>query len=235
MTVESILKFYPQFIDSDYVFKSCQGAWIVVLEKLSDTLTNETRDNIVEKQYAKYRADKLKVIMIFNKHNPSQTKKEVVNSFYKNLEIIYKVGEIVHSDSFDSNLNNVCTSGIHYFLNIEPAYYLECEYWGCFTGKYIQWYDNGQKRQESYRFKGHLHDKYIRWHINGQKDVECEFIDGIHHGKFIRWYPDGQLSEECQMVNGTKDGKYISWYENGRKRTECTYVNGMRKDTKNYP
>jgi hypothetical protein len=47
--------------DTKYVYKTC-GNFIVVLEKLEDTLTNENRSNVSQngddKLYAKYRANK---------------------------------------------------------------------------------------------------------------------------------------------------------------------------------
>ena len=51
--------------DPKYVFKSC-GNYVVVLEKLPDTITNELRTTY-DPRYSKYRANKLKTVLIFYK------------------------------------------------------------------------------------------------------------------------------------------------------------------------
>src|SRR2546428_12195942 len=61
--------------DPNFVFKCCidektDDHWIVILKKLDDTVTNESRTNIKNHLYAKFRADKLKVIKIYKIQNP---------------------------------------------------------------------------------------------------------------------------------------------------------------------
>src|SRR5579872_6315550 len=74
--------------DSSYVYKLCNNnhyrverKWLVVLKKLDDTITNEHRTGIVNDYFAKYRANKLKVIKIFDITNPDITRYKVVNLF----------------------------------------------------------------------------------------------------------------------------------------------------------
>lgn len=211
MSLQTILDTYPQFvdnnlIDSNFVFKSCGINWIVVLEKLPDTQTNEGRDDIVDKQYAKHRADKLKVIMIFNKRNPKKTKDEISSSVYLLSNLIYKVNKIVYSDSFDPNVNFVCSHGIHYFLTIAPAYYYETQI-SSPDDIFMSWYDNGQKEQEGEYINDKKHGKYILWYRTGHKFVECEYVNGEYHGKYISWHENGQKWDEREYVNGKKHGK----------------------------
>ena len=103
--------------DPKYVYKSC-GNYIVVLEKLIDTITNELRTNITDPKYAKYRANKLKTILIINKFDPLDVIMEIENSFYAK-KVVYRTGEIIEIDDYDYDANEVCTRGIHYFKTIE--------------------------------------------------------------------------------------------------------------------
>lgn len=66
----------------------------------------------------KCRCDKALVLDITSL-NEEKHFDEVVNYYYG--ETIYKVGEIVHPDSFDENRWNDCSHGIHFFINKEDA------------------------------------------------------------------------------------------------------------------
>src|SRR5271170_1795590 len=101
-----------------YVYKSCFNLpdeieireWLVVLEKLDDTITNETRSNAVDKQHAKFRADKLKVIKIVNMKNPMLTKTHIVNE-YNLTKTKYEVDKVTCCDKYDHISDNVCSYG----------------------------------------------------------------------------------------------------------------------------
>ena len=126
--------------DPKYVFKSC-GKYIVVLEKLPDTITNESRSNISDPIYAKYRANKLRVVLIINKFDQSDIIKEIENTFY-HKKIRYEKDKIVEVYDHDMKFNEVYTEGIHYFRTIEQAFYWQLfDFNLLYTGKYIQWYE----------------------------------------------------------------------------------------------
>lgn len=133
--------YWKYITNSKYVYKSCHVDWIIILEKIHGTITNENRSNVVFGKYAKYRANKLKVVLIFNKFNPILTINNITNSLHKE-KIHYVVGEIVETN-FDSNISKVCTTGIHYFKSIESAFYLELNLKKKYTGKYIFRDSNG--------------------------------------------------------------------------------------------
>lgn len=128
MHIQRILALYPFLKDKDYVFKSCCREWIVVMEKLPDTITNETRTNIDDVLIEKYRANKLRVLLIFNKFDPTETKMEIFNSVYSKKKIKYKVGHIVSVNDFDNYDYIVCGAGIHYFKSIIPAFSYELDF-----------------------------------------------------------------------------------------------------------
>src|SRR5438552_1369387 len=74
---------YKHYIDCEnplYVYKMCtsfnnnngkleKNEWLVIMKKLPDTVTNESRKNAFNCKYAKYRANKLEVIEIINVKN----------------------------------------------------------------------------------------------------------------------------------------------------------------------
>jgi len=93
------------------------------MKLLDDTKTNMNRKDITDPTNAtnaKYRADKLYTELIFNKRDPNETIQSISNTFYKNV-ITYTVNSITYPDSFDNDLNRVCTNGIHFFKSIKRA------------------------------------------------------------------------------------------------------------------
>src|SRR5205823_528566 len=80
---------------------------------------------VVDARFAKYRANKLKVLMIINIRNLSSIVSIdhfYENSFDKKTFITYIVDKVVYPDKFDDNIDNVCSNGIHYFKSIDRAY-----------------------------------------------------------------------------------------------------------------
>lgn len=161
------------FLNKGYVYKSCQRNWIVVLEKLPDTVTNELRKDVIDARYAKFRADKLKVIMIFNKYDSGEIRPYITNSLYTKVETMYRVGEIVYPDLFEIDKDKICAHGIHYYLTMEPAFYLEKK-----EGRCVSWYENGQTL------------------------CDCTYVQGRLHGDFQSWYENGQIYEVKEYFHG---------------------------------
>jgi hypothetical protein len=128
-----------------YVFISCRN-YIIVLEKLHDTITNESKlSDISNPLYAKYRANKLRVILIINKFEPF----DVITEIQEDSIMKYETDKIVEVDDYDMDLDQVFTTGIHYFNTIEQAFYWKIiDFNPTYTGKYMCWYHNGNKRYD---------------------------------------------------------------------------------------
>ena len=180
-----------------YVFKSCDN-YIVVFEKLYDTITNEYRNNVSKYMYAKYRANKLKVILIINKFDPFITIKEIENTSYEDNKIRYEKDKIVEVNDYDMDLNKVCTKGIHYFKTIKQAFYWELfKFCPKYTGKLISWYENGNKKEESEYLDGRLAGRFIKYYKNGKKGkkkCEGEYLDDKRIGTWIYYYKSGDIT-----------------------------------------
>ena len=77
--------YVTKYNDSSYVFKSCSRDWIVVLQKLPDTITNESR-SVVDLNCAKFRANKLFVVDIIHKFYQTITCNFILNRFIKSRQ-----------------------------------------------------------------------------------------------------------------------------------------------------
>lgn len=138
--------------------------------------------------------------------------------------IEYRVGAFVEEPSFNTDREEVCAKGIHYFVTRATAesYGLE----ELENGMLTQWHDNGQKSSECIYRDGYREGLYQSWHDNGQKSEECTYRAGALNGLYQYWYESGQKMEECTYRYGMREGLYQSWNKNGQKREECTYREG---------
>ena len=180
-----------------YVYKSA-GNCIIKLKLLSDSLTNLTRDKVVDINHAKFRCNKAEVVDIYDKFNGQ--KMYSVNSDYDET-FKYKVGKIVDDKGYNIIKNRVCTKGIHFYLTEITAYF-HCLNTVKYSGKYKSWHDNGQQY------------------------VICTYINGEFDEAYESWYRNGQRNETCTFKSGEFDGKYMSWNENGQQDDICAYKNG---------
>jgi len=244
-SLELLREFFKNYIsDPKYVYKQCKNylvsknfrKWLIVLEKLEDTKTNEDRKDIADKRYAKYRANKLKVVKIFDINNFNEIINHIVNVHiqfsYGNEadgEIVtqYKEGEIVYPNKYDEDIDNVCSSGIHYFKEIDAAYLYD-EIPNSYTGNCHSWYDNGQISQSISCVDGIITGKLTTWYIDGQITYEGEFLQGEQTGKAIQWQANGKKSYEGYYLNGLKSGKWTFWHENDEKEREGSFLEGNK-------
>src|SRR5579872_6888228 len=102
-----------------YVYKKCKPHWLVILKKCQNTITNENRCDVYDDQFAEFRASELKVIAIINIYTISTI--DIITSVFINKQTIYKVNEYVVADDFDFNIDQICSSGIHYYKSPIPA------------------------------------------------------------------------------------------------------------------
>lgn len=230
--------------DEKYVYKACNNGapiyrlrreWLVVMEKCSDTVTNENRKNVVDEKHAKFRADELKVIDIINIKD-AQRCTSITNSSGYGDPLLYEVGKIVKCHEFDKNINKVCSGGIHYFKTLFAAY---CYYNGPEPAnknigpcKRIEWHDNGSLRAETNYFDGIKEGPWKIWSLNGSLSSEGSYKDGLKHGKsYVYYLVDGNKRRELNYDMGDLDGGYTEWYDNGQKSVEGNYKKGKRDGT----
>jgi antitoxin component YwqK of YwqJK toxin-antitoxin module len=97
---------------------------------------------------------------------------------------------------------------------------------GRFDGKFIRWWENGQKHQEKNYKDGILDGKWTDWWADGSTYFEKNYKDGKKDGKWIEWHKNGQIKIDSNYKDGKLDGKYTQWYENGQKDGEGNYIDG---------
>lgn len=165
------LRYKSIFYDTDV-----RRVALVTLQLLDESKTNEMRSNVVDSEFAKYRANKALVVSIEDVLDENEVKEGY--SQY-NPTFLYRVGEIVESE-FDDNTNKVCSSGIHYFKTKDQAkwYFLKPRD----DGGYKEYYDNGQLKIHAIYFSGKLNGEYIYYDDRGIHIDEGVYCDG----KFIR-------------------------------------------------
>lgn len=172
------------------VYKSA-GAYIITLELLQDSKTNLNRSNIKFFNYASFRTDKAKVISIC--HKLTNNAIQEINSDNDPL-FIYKINKIIHAKDYDENILNTCTTGIHFYVVKEAAYYHEIY-------NYVQNYTGLSKR----------------WFHNGNKYIVCSYENGSRNGLYAEWYENDQIYVICTYKKGIQYGSYEEWDKYGNK------------------
>ncbi len=97
---------------------------------------------------------------------------------------------------------------------------------GKFEGKFIRWWENGQKHQEKNYKDGVLNGKSTDWWSDGRIYLEKNYKDGKLEGKQIEWYKNGQIKSEAFYKDDKPEGEHTDWYENGQKKRSTNYKNG---------
>jgi antitoxin component YwqK of YwqJK toxin-antitoxin module len=219
---------------------------LLTLEIPEDALTNLKRSSIVNTETAKYRCNKAKVLKI--EDDEGKTYETAESLCFKNKPLTYKVGEVVEEPYYDIDPEEICSSGIHFFLSHNIAYGYErpkpknglYQSWhengqkfeelmyksGKRDGLYQSYYKNGQKCSEIMFKYGKLEGLCQSWHANGNKCEEVMYKDGKMEGLYQQWYENGQKVEEVMYKDGKKEGLYQSWYKNSQKCVEKMYKDG---------
>jgi Family of unknown function (DUF5758) len=162
--------------------------------------TNEKRDRVYDASRAKFRAKSAYVVDI----EDLQTK-EAMKSDHSRADpsFIYRVGEEIKVDNYNEDINEVCTTGIHYFKTKEVA---------------EDWWIRGSRC--------HKEGLYREWHDNGRLELEFNCKDGELNGLYRRWYEDGTLSEETHCKDGKREGLHREYDWKGTLFLEVDYKNG---------
>jgi hypothetical protein len=126
--MDSFLKKYNEIISNkDNVFRYCPRInCFIVLEKTTGTITNENRKYIIDSEFASYKANKLKLIMIIDVITTEQLNCSVEIPYRVSSRNFswdrYEIGDIVGGDD---KLFNEYTMyfGIPYFKSFKRVYH----------------------------------------------------------------------------------------------------------------
>ena len=115
---------------------------------------------------------------------------------------------------------------------------------GMMNGKWISWFDNGQKEKESIYIDSNKHGEWRSWYISGKEQYVINYALGEKEGTWVEWDEDGTKIVDGTYKKGKKwngdfdreyfiDGKkaiqYVEQYPNGQKKIEGMLIN--RKKT----
>ncbi len=168
------------------VYKSA-GDYIVKLKFLKDTKSNLSRENVVDKNYAKFRCNKALVVSIKHKENSSQL--YIISSNFSK-SFVYTVGQIIEVKDYDERINFLCSKGIHFYLSEEAAYFHKLK---PRNGLFKSWYDNGQLEKEFIYKNGEVDGELRIWYKNGQLSRESWYKEGYLKRSQV-WNKEGELS-----------------------------------------
>ena len=83
-------------------------------------------------------------------------------------------------------------------------------------GRFIYYYDNGQRQRDCYYRENTLHGTFREWYRSGQQKELQEYNRGLLDGPYKTWREDGSLKLEARYVKGEKSGNFKTYYENGQ-------------------
>lgn len=193
---------------------------------------NQDRNNVKNVMYAKHRCSEALVLEIYDMFDKS-TKK--IGSSMRDPLFKYKVGEIVKPDAdYDTFLNDVCSTGIHYFLTEEVAFFYELDpETKYFTGEYKGWYDNGVLESIAFYKNGERDGLVEEWYENGNLRSKTNYKNGWPHGLYQYWYINNQLRSQADYFDGNRNGHATLWHMNGKLQAEENFVhNRINGDAK---
>ena len=158
------------------IAKAGETRVVITLEIPDDAVTNMSRKSIVNVDTAKYRTNKAKVLKIEDENGKEY---DSAKSFsYDKKSLNYVSNKTIVVDDYDMNLDEVCSSRIHFFLTRRCA--------------------------ELYGLKKIQNGLYQSWYENGQKYMECTYLNGERHGLFQCWHKNGNKWDECMYENGVR-------------------------------
>jgi len=93
-------------------------------------------------------------------------------------------------------------------------------------GKYITWFESGQKSSEQNYWNGKIEGRAAYWHENGKKSWQGTYHDDYPVGTWVSWYRNGRKQSSCNYVSGEKEGVCLWWDAHGRQADSVEYIHG---------
>jgi TonB family protein len=83
-------------------------------------------------------------------------------------------------------------------------------------GRFIYYYENGNKQMECEYRNDKLHGILQEWYESGEKESYQEFREGLPDGQYKTWREDGSMKLNARYYRGSKHGYFQSFYPNGQ-------------------
>ena len=172
----------------DFIAYKSAGKYIVKLQVPVGSHTNRGRRGVADPNRAKFRTDKAHVLKIRHKRTGRCVRS--VRSDHDPM-VRYIVGEdVVPRRGYNLDPDEVCASGIHFFLTREPAYDYDFE---IRNGIFQVWHDNGQLAATGMKKNNQMNGERKMYHENGALFRSDNWINGKESGLCKIWTDDGFL------------------------------------------
>lgn len=242
--LDNIYILYKPYIeDPNIIYMSLHCRYLVFLEKLQMTKTNENRKGILCNENALYFGDVFKIVLIIDKLDATNVIKTIESFTTGEIIGTFNMLKIKYFKSpkcaFYFNLFNQKFVGEFKSWYSNGANHVNCTYNTNFEldGLFIEWYDNKDKKKQIKYKNGLLHGEYILYHrsyysafkiILNSKSIFCDYVNGFLNGKFNAWHENNYLWISCFYIDGTLHGKFLKWFPNGKEWITSTYNMGKR-------
>lgn len=233
---DEVKQILDEYQGHGYVFTSSKWYNVIVLERTPNTITNEDRKNVIDKDYATFKGNRFIVKDIINTVD-LDVKETCVMLWNIRADTYrkYEIGKVVYVDKYDEC--KLYSDSIEYTISYLPAYYYLLSYvryipdteyrtwhWingvlcskyecqnGVFDGKYQKYDVSGMLEEEGTYSDGVLHGIRTKYE-NGIKTFECNYINNIEHGMRQLWYKTGQIMAQMEVHGGEIVG-INKWFE----------------------
>lgn len=95
-----------------------------------------------------------------------------------------------------------------------------------YTGKFIDYYFNGEKKREGALTNGRLSGVFTMYYRNGNVSTKREYKDGVPDGLEKQFYPDGNTQQQGDFSEGKEQGIWETFYPNGQVQQHVSFING---------
>src|SRR4051812_39257123 len=89
-----------------------------------------------------------------------------------------------------------------------------------YTGKYIDYLNNGRIQDEGYLADGKLHGQLTVYYIDGGKKSVTNYVEGVPEGERMEYYKNGALMQSTNFHEGKVVRISGSWHMNGQLMSE---------------
>ena len=100
-----------------------------------------------------------------------------------------------------------------------------------YSGRYIDYYNNGHKKDEGVMDNGSLNGKVIVYYQSGAVKSETGYRAGMQNGDAALYFKNGALMQKQGFINGKKNVESASYYRNGQAEGEWKKKKNTRYDT----
>ena len=182
-TVYKIIDLYPSGLDYKNVKLLC------TMKIDPNRWNNECRSSIVDSRYAKMRTDVAYVTSIVDiltgkSYQHGYSTYSSVNSFnsFKYIVGKFAVSNFDYSTWWSTDIDTVCSNGIHYFTTKEGALSYVFEYCAKYGKGYYrlkEYDDDGLLLSSGEYYNGMSHGKHIKYYADSPPDIIFCYMNGI--------------------------------------------------------